>query len=335
MAADHPSLKSLWLDIMRLVSKQRQDTLVNNFMRNTKKSEKQEYEENMLMEGAVIHFPRNCLLAGQEINGVWLSLSLDGQERPKRLPYGTQCCEIPVDEIFNFLKHKPNNVELNGSTNNLEEGEAKRETFGKKKGKKSHLFEDEGKTLYTRDPESNSSNENPKGCSKRKKNQKRNKIKTEYLFSANRKTWKREDFLKDPDSHEKKSFEIKTEKSVEKSENMKDPLLFFETAYFFQQCTQYIRMVLISAWDHHVQWCKENLYEVPLSLNPIFQWKNEKLTSVSDVHPNLIVEVLVVGDIDLRMIKRSWYTVRKSSRARTEPTIGVLEPIKYFLKTRL
>lgn len=147
MAADHPSLKSLWLDIMRLVSKQRQDTLVNNFMRNTKKSEKQEYEENMLMEGAVIHFPRNCLLAGQEINGVWLSLSLDGQERPKRLPYGTQCFEIPVDEIFNFLQHKPNNVELNGSTNNLEEGEAKRETFGKNKGKKSHLFEDEGKKL--------------------------------------------------------------------------------------------------------------------------------------------------------------------------------------------
>lgn len=67
MAADHPSLKSLWLDIMRLVSKQRQDTLVNNFMRNTKKSEKQEYEENMLIKGAVIHFPRNCLLAGQEI----------------------------------------------------------------------------------------------------------------------------------------------------------------------------------------------------------------------------------------------------------------------------
>lgn len=145
MAADHPSLKSLWLVIMRLVSKQRQDTLVNNFMRNTKKSEKQEYEENMLMEGAVIHFPRNCLLAGQEINGVWLSLSLDGQERPKRLPYGTQCCEIPVDEIFNFLKHKPNNVELNGSTNNLEEGEAKRETFGKNKGKKAIYLKMRGK----------------------------------------------------------------------------------------------------------------------------------------------------------------------------------------------
>lgn len=122
---------------------------------------------------------------------------------------------------------------------------------------------------------------------------------------------------------------------MEKSENMKDHLLFFKTAYFFQQCTQYIRMVLISAWDHHIQWCRENFYEIPLSHNPIRQWKNEKLTSVSDVHPNVIVEVLVVGDIDLRMIKNSWYTVRKSSRARTEPTIGVLEPIKYFLKTRL
>lgn len=202
----------------------------------------------------------------------------------------------------------------------------------KNKGNKTHLFEDEGKTLYTRDPESNSSNENPKECSKRKEIQKRNKIKTESLFSTNRKTWKREDFLKDPESHEKKSSETKTEKSVEKSENVKDPLLFFETAYFFQQCTQYIRMVLISAWDHHVQWCKENLHAVSLSHNPILQWNNEKLTSVSDVHPNLIVEVLVVGDIDLRMVKRSWYTVRKSSCARTEPNIGVLEPIKYFLK---
>lgn len=116
---------------------------------------------------------------------------------------------------------------------------------------------------------------------------------------------------------------------------MKDPLLFFKTAYFFQQCTKYIRMLLIWAWDHHVQCCKENFYEVPLSHNPIRQWKNEKLTSVGDVHPNLVIEVLVVGDIDLQMIKRSRYTVRKSSRARTEPTIGVLEPIKYFLKTRL
>lgn len=332
MAADHPSLKSLWSDIRRLVSKQKHDTLVNSFIRNTKKSEKQVYEEKMLMEGAAIHFPRNCLLAGQEINGVWLSLSLDGQERPKRLPYGTQCCEIPVDEIFNYLKYKSNNVDLNVSTNNSDEAEAMKETVRKNKGNKNHLFEEEGNTLYTRDPESNPNNENPKECSKRKEIQKRNKIKTESLFSTNRKTWKREDFLKDPDSHEKKSSEKNPEKSLGKIEIVKDPLLFFETAYFFHQCTQYIRMVLISAWDHHVQWCKENLYEVSLSHNPILQWKNEKLTSVSDVHPNLIVEVLVVGNIDLRMIKRSWYTIRKSSRARTEPYIGVLEPIKYFLK---
>lgn len=54
----------------------------------------------MLVEGAVIHFPRNYLLAGQEINGVWLSLSLDGQNRPKRLPYSTQFCEIPAVEIM-------------------------------------------------------------------------------------------------------------------------------------------------------------------------------------------------------------------------------------------
>lgn len=54
----------------------------------------------MLVEGAVIHFSGNCLLAVQEINGVWMSLSLDGQNRPKRLPYSTQCCEIPVGEIL-------------------------------------------------------------------------------------------------------------------------------------------------------------------------------------------------------------------------------------------
>lgn len=172
MAADHPSLKSLWSDIRRLVSKQKHDTLVNSFIRNTKKSEKQVYEEKMLMEGAAIHFPRNCLLAGQEINGVWLSLSLDGKERPKRLPYGTQCCEIPVDEIFNYLKYKSNNVDLNVSTNNSDEAEAMKETVGKNKGNKNHLFEEEGNTLYTRDPESNPNNENPKECSKRKEIQK-------------------------------------------------------------------------------------------------------------------------------------------------------------------
>lgn len=189
--------------------------------------------------------------------------------------------------------------------------------------------------IIIRDPESNSSNENPKECSIRKRSKKRTQSKTKSLFSKYRKALKRKDFY-----YKKKTWLTREEIIWNKNrkvsgENMKDPLLFCKTAYFFQQCTKYIRMLLISAWDHHVQWCKENFYEVPLSHNPIRQWKNEKLTSVGDVHPNLVIEVLVVGDIDLRMIKRSRYTVRKSSRARTEPTIGVLEPIKYFLNTRL
>lgn len=61
-------------------------------------------------------------------------------------------------------------MELNGFINNLEEGEVKREMFGKNRGKKSYLFEDEGKILYICDLELNFSNENLKGCSKRKKN---------------------------------------------------------------------------------------------------------------------------------------------------------------------
>lgn len=36
-------------------------------------------------------------------------------------------------------------MELNGSTNNLEEGEAKRETFGKNKGKKAIYLKMRGK----------------------------------------------------------------------------------------------------------------------------------------------------------------------------------------------
>lgn len=76
----------------------------------------------MLVEGAVIHFLRNYLLAGQEINGVWQLLSLDGQNRPKQ------------HTILWNTRRWNNNVDLNGSTIDLDETEAKKETF--KKGKK-------------------------------------------------------------------------------------------------------------------------------------------------------------------------------------------------------
>lgn len=103
--------------------------------KTTKKKWKTRILKKMLGEGAVIHFPRNYLLAGQEINGVWQSLSLDGQNRPKQ------------HTILWNTRRWNNNVDLNGSTIDLDETEAKKETF--KKGKsKSHLFEDEGKTLY-------------------------------------------------------------------------------------------------------------------------------------------------------------------------------------------
>lgn len=86
----------------------------------------------MLVESAVIHFSRICLLAVQEINGVWLSLSLDGQNRPKRLPYSIIVVKYP--SVKYYLKHKPNNVDLNGSTSDSDGTEAKKETF--KKGRK-------------------------------------------------------------------------------------------------------------------------------------------------------------------------------------------------------
>lgn len=72
--------------------------------------------------------------------------------------------------------------------------------------------------IIIRDPESNSSNENPKECSIRKRSKKRTQSKTKSLFSKYRKALRRKDFYykKKPDSHEKKSSEIKTEKSVEK-----------------------------------------------------------------------------------------------------------------------
>lgn len=90
--------------------------------KTTKKKWKTRILKKMLGEGAVIHFPRNYLLAGQEINGVWQSLSLDGQNRPKQ------------HTILWNTRRWNNNVDLNGSTVDLDETEAKKKTF--KKGKK-------------------------------------------------------------------------------------------------------------------------------------------------------------------------------------------------------
>lgn len=142
-----------------------------------------------------------------------------------------------------------------------------------KKGKsKSHLFEDEGKTLYnyTRPrvklqqwkPERM---QHKKEIKKNEHNQKLN-----LCFQNTGKHWKGKIFIIKKTRLTREEIIWNKNRKVS-GENMKDPLLFFKTAYFFQQCTKYIRMLLISAWDHHVQWCKENFYEVPLSHNPIRQ----------------------------------------------------------------
>lgn len=83
-------------------------------------------------------------------------------------------------------------------------------------------------------------------------------------------------------------------------------------------------MVLISAWNIHVKWCSENLLQVPLHENPVLQLKDGVVMTVSNIHPKLVVDVLVVGDIEIN--KQSWFTVRKLARAGKEPVIAVLPP---------
>lgn len=172
--------------------------------------------------------------------------------------------------------------------------------------------------------------EKDKNQHRRKKNKTRVIAKSEPLFTSKRKIWRREDFLKDKEKTTKNETSIERYLycSVEASCKKKDPLLFFENAYFFNKGTQYIRMILISAWDRHLQWCKDNLYEVPLSRNRILQWKNGILsTTIRNGRPKIVVDVLIVGDIDLQSIESvSWFTTKKGHRASKEPAIGVLQP---------
>lgn len=116
MAVDHfkssSSLDELWAKTLRLVSGQKRSMKVKCFIRSTKKKEKEIYEESLVMDGAITHFPKSSLLAGNEINGVWTSILLDGQEKPRMLPYGTQCCELPADEIIDYLRNKPDYLKI-------------------------------------------------------------------------------------------------------------------------------------------------------------------------------------------------------------------------------
>lgn len=116
MAVDHfkspSSLDELWAKTLSLVSGQKRSMKVKCFIRSTKKKEKEIYEESLVMGGAITHFPKSSLLAGNEINGVWTSILLDGQEKPRMLPYGTQCCELPADEIIDYLRNKPDYLKI-------------------------------------------------------------------------------------------------------------------------------------------------------------------------------------------------------------------------------
>lgn len=350
MAVDHfkshNSLDELWAKTLSLVSGQKRSTKVKCFIRSTKKKEKEIYEESMVMDGASVHFPKSSLLAGNEINGVWTSILLDGQRKPKILPYGTQCCELPADEIIGYLRNKPDYLKVtfdsveNAIKDQVIKDQVKWKTdadeimvqkYKEIKGKSEHSL-CEGKQ------QSIPKYEVPKNSCRGKKNNKRETIKPKPFRTSKGKVWKREDFLKDKQKSSQNEMPI--EKyfccSIESSNNMRDPFLFFENAYYFNKGTQYIRMILISAWDRHLQWCKENLYEVPLSHNCILQWKNGILTTtIRNVRPKIVVDVLVVGDVDLRKIENvSWFTTKKGYRASREPRIDVLEPKEYFVKHR-
>lgn len=73
MAVDHykspSSLDELWAKTLSLVSGQKRSMKVKCFIRSTKKKEKEIYEESLVMDGAITHFPKSSLLAGNEING--------------------------------------------------------------------------------------------------------------------------------------------------------------------------------------------------------------------------------------------------------------------------
>lgn len=348
MAVDHfkspSSLDELWAKTLSLVSGQKRSMKVKCFIRSTKKKEKEIYEESLVMDGAITHFPKSSLLAGNEINGVWTSILLDGQEKPRMLPYGTQCCELPADEIIDYLRNKPDYLKITfDSVENAIKDQVIKEKrkadadeitlqkYTEIKGKSEH-------SLFEGQRQSTPKYEVPKKTCSGKKNSKRETIKPKPFRTSKGKVWKREDFLKDKQKSSKN--EVPIEKficcSIESSNNMKDPFLFFENAYYFNKGTQYIRMILISAWDRHLQWCRENLFEVPLSQNCILQWKNGILTTtIRNVRPKIVVDVLVVGDVDLQKIENvSWFTTKKGYRASREPRIDVLEPKKYFVKQK-
>lgn len=346
MAVDHfkshTSLDKLWAKTLSLVSGQKRSIKVKGFIRCTKKKEKEIYEESMVMGGASIHFPKSSLLAGNEINGVWTSILLDGQRKPRMLPYGTQCCELPADEIIGYLRNKPDYLKVTfDSVENAIKDQVIKE---KRKADADEISvqnyrEIKGKGEYSLcEGKLQSTHEIPKKSCRGKKNNKRETIKPKPFHTSKRKVWKREDFLKDQQKSSKN--EMPVEKyfccSIESSKNMRDPFLFFENAYYFNKGTQYIRMILISAWDRHLQWCKVNLYEVPLSHNCILQLKNGILTTtIKNVRPKIVVDVLVVGDVDLRKIENvSWFTTKKGYRASREPRIDVLEPKDNFVKHR-
>lgn len=310
-------LENLWSDVLFLIDKQNKRRKVEYFLRNTNKKERRIYENSMIMRGTPNHFPKRSLLAiNKDLKGVWMCLCFAGGQKPQRLPFGTQCLLLPSYDIVSNLKINIQSVEEEEEASSLQENEI---IFG-------HEENDEVKILYKRERR-NEADDKLQIHSIRKKKCKGDKRipRRDLMENFQKKKWTREDFLKHPNEIE--LLKTRKEKGIRdclQEMPTKDPLLFFENAFYFNEGTQYVRMVLISAWNIHVKWCSENLLQVPLHENPVLQLKDGVVMTVSNIHPKLVVDVLVVGDIEIN--KQSWFTVRKLARAGKEPVIAVLPP---------
>jgi hypothetical protein len=305
-------LNNLWSNLLYLIEIKGRKRKVEYFLRNTNKEDRRIYENSMVIRGTQTYFPNDSLLTRDKtLEGVWMSLCFHGDKKPERLPFGTQCILLPAYDVINYLKTVEESS-LQDMEIILDEEE-----------------NDEVELSCERE-ECRGADDDLKIHSVRKmKRRKPKRIpRRDLMENFQKKKWTREDFLKNPNEikllEKEQAVDIKTCLKEIKTE---DPLLFFENAFYCNEGTQYIRMVLISAEDIHVKLCREHLLQVSLYENPVLQVNDGVVMTVSCIRPKLVVDVLVVGDIELRKINvHSWFTVRKLARAGKEPVIAVLSP---------
>lgn len=132
-------------------------------------------------------------------------------------------------------------------------------------------------------------------------------------------------------------------KLVDVSPTTSEWKLFFESTYYYNRKTQYVRVVLArepqtdptGQMSQAFQWCKENLHEVDFSDNPILccpsgsstfkVFKNEGI-----IGSTILVEVLLLGDISLDR-ECSWDRVEhKKNRCDRQPTMGNTPKLNMF-----